>query len=621
MLFLTIDLLSIAISLFFSILLRYDFQFPVELKSYFFSTFSVAIVIKLSSFLAFGMYKGLWRYTSISDLVNIIKASSLGTLLYISFLALSGQLTIIPNSILLIDYVICTILLSSTRASVRLFYSNYSKSFISDSLKIYKKNFNYWSRIKLTKKIIREIRDDYNIRYVVAGIIDDDPTKIGATIHGVPIFGPIEKLSMFKIAYDEIIICIPSATSEQMRRIISICKSSEKPYRTLPTFSELIDGKVSINTVREVSIIDLLGRKEIQLDRSSISQYLSGKKVLVTGAGGSIGSELVRQCLTFDPDLLILLDQSEHNLFKIEKECSTSEYPISYKTVLGDIRDKGLLKRLFSNFSPDVVFHAAAYKHVPMQEHHPWEAVLTNIKGTVNLVEAAEEFKVNRFVLVSTDKAVNPSNIMGATKRIAEILIQTKSKSSRVNFITVRFGNVIGSSGSVIPTFQNQIRSGGPLTITNSKMQRFFMSISEAAQLILQSGSMGKGGEIFVLDMGEPVNIKDIAYELIRLSGLEPEKDISIEYIGSRPGEKLKEELKATNESISRTNHNKILVLKNPRGVNWDDYIISVNKLIHSAKSYDINIITNEILKCVPEYKPNINNNYNDFADSILSEI
>ena len=203
----------------------------------------------------------------------------------------------------------------------------------------------------------------------------------------------------------------------------------------------------------------MLGRKEIQLDRSSISQYLSGKKVLVTGAGGSIGSELVRQCLTFDPDLLILLDQSEHNLFKIEKECSTSEYPISYKTVLGDIRDKGLLKRLFSNFSPDVVFHAAAYKHVPMQEHHPWEAVLTNIKGTVNLVEAAEEFKVNRFVLVSTDKAVNPSNIMGATKRIAEILIQTKSKSSRVNFITVRFGNVIGSSGSVIPTFQksNQI--------------------------------------------------------------------------------------------------------------------------------------------------------------------
>ena len=261
----------------------------------------------------------------------------------------------------------------------------------------------------------------------------------------------------------------------------------------------------------------MLGRKEIQLDRSSISQYLSGKKVLVTGAGGSIGSELVRQCLTFDPDLLILLDQSEHNLFKIEKECSTSDYPISYKTVLGDIRDKGLLKRLFSNFSPDVVFHAAAYKHVPMQEHHPQEAVLTNIKGTVNLVEAAEEFRPNRFVLVSTDKAVNPSNIMGATKRIAEILIQTKSKSSRVNFITVRFGNVIGSSGSVIPTFQNQIRSGGPLTITNSKMQRFFMSISEAAQLILQSGSMGKGGEIFVLDMGEPVNIKDIAYELIEI--------------------------------------------------------------------------------------------------------
>ena len=311
-----------------------------------------------------------------------------------------------------------------------------------------------------------------------------------------------------------------------------------------------MDGKVSLSNVREVSMVDLLGRKEVQLDHSSISKYIYGKRVLVTGAGGSIGSELVRNCMTFDPDLLILFDQSEHNLFKIEKECESSDYPIAFQSILGDIRDKPLLHRLFSSFKPDVVFHAAAYKHVPMQEKHPWEAVLTNIQGTLNLIDSAEDYSVDRFVLVSTDKAVNPSNIMGATKHIAEKLIHTKSIDSNVNYMAVRFGNVIGSSGSVIPTFQDQIKKGGPITITDPNMQRYFMSISEAAQLILQAGALGKGGEIYVLDMGDPVNIKDIAYELIRLSGLEPEKDISIDYIGSRPGEKMYEELLISGSEI-----------------------------------------------------------------------
>jgi FlaA1/EpsC-like NDP-sugar epimerase len=414
----------------------------------------------------------------------------------------------------LIDYALCTIFLGVSRASVRMYFSN-----ISQTQSIVGQNTFLIDRRKLimigggdsAEKIIREIRDNKGMKYVVVGIVDDDGSKVGATIHGVPILGPIEELAKLKIPFDEIIICIPTASNIEMRRIVAICKAAGKSYRTVPTFSELIDGKVSMKSVREVSMVDLLGRKEVELDRSSISQYIYGKRVLVTGAGGSIGSELVRNCLTYDPDLLVLLDQSEHNLFKIERECTESKHPISFQPILGDIRDKILLHRVFASFKPHVVFHAAAYKHVPMQEDHPWEAILTNIQGTMNLIDVSEDYGVERFVLVSTDKAVNPTNIMGATKRVAEKLIQSKSTDSQVKYMAVRFGNVIGSSGSVIPTFQKQIQNGGPITITDANMQRYFMSISEAAQLILQAGAMGSGGEIYVLDMGKPVNIKDIA--------------------------------------------------------------------------------------------------------------
>jgi len=328
----------------------------------------------------------------------------------------------------------------------------------------------------------------------------------------------------------------------------------------------------------------------------------------------------VRNCLTFDPDLLILLDQSEHNLFKIERECEDSKHPVSFQPILGDIRDKTLLHRVFSSFNPDVVFHAAAYKHVPMQENHPWEAILTNIQGTLNLVDAAEDYNVNRFVLVSTDKAVNPTNIMGATKRVAEKLIQSKSIDSNVKFMAVRFGNVIGSSGSVIPTFQEQIRNGGPITITNPNMQRYFMSISEAAQLILQAGAMGSGGEIYVLDMGKPVNIQDIAYELIRLSGLEPETDIGIEYIGMRPGEKMYEELQTHEENIIDTGHDKILVLKNGQGNNWDKLLDDVSEIVDSAKYYDYKRVTAELKKFIPEYVPDTKTLKQRLKSSIIDE-
>ena len=622
--FFLVDIFLVLGALFIAFLLRFDFSIPEYIIENLFTYIPVILFAKLTSFFIFGLYRGMWRYTSISDFISIVQASSFGSLLSLAIFALLYGLSGFPKTVLFIDYALCTIFLGASRASIRIYFSN-----ISEDQTIIGRNTPIKGRKKLimigaggsAERIIREIRDNRGMKFVVVGILDDDTSKTGATIHSVPILGSIDELPNFNIPFDEIIICLPTATNVEMRRIIAICKSVGKPYRTVPTYSELIDGKVSMKSVREVSMVDLLGRKEVELDRSSISHYIYGKRVLVTGAGGSIGSELVRNCLTFDPDLLILLDQSEHNLFKIERECEGSKHPVSFQPILGDIRDKTLLQRVFSSFNPDVVFHAAAYKHVPMQEDHPWEAILTNIQGTLNLIDAAEDYNVNRFVLVSTDKAVNPTNIMGATKRVAEKLIQSKSIDSNVKFMAVRFGNVIGSSGSVIPTFQEQIRNGGPITITNPNMQRYFMSISEAAQLILQAGAMGAGGEIYVLDMGKPVNIQNIAYELIRLSGLEPETDIGIEYIGMRPGEKMYEELQTHEENIIDTGHDKILVLKNGQGNNWGKLVDDVAKIVYSAKSYDYHKVTQELKKFIPEYVPDTKTLKQRIKSSIIEEI
>ena len=605
--FIIADAIFICMAILCAFLLRYDFTLSYDSIAALKRFAPIVLTVKLATFSIYGMYRGMWLYTSMSDLINIVKASSLSTMGSLTLFVLIYGIADFPKSVILIDFVLTTILLSASRASVRIYFSNLNQvrtKLSKNPLIKGRKNLIMIGGGGSSEKIIREIRDSRELNYIVVGILDDDGGKVGATIHGIPILGPIEELSGIKIPFDEIIICIPSATNVEMRRIVAICKSTGRKYRTVPTFSELIDGKVSMKSVREVSMVDLLGRKEVELNRSSISKYIYGKKVLVTGAGGSIGSELVRNCLTFDPDLLILMDQSEHNLFKIESECSQNKHPVAFHTILGDIRDKSLLHRVFSSFNPDVVFHAAAYKHVPMQENHPWEAVLTNINGTLNLMDASENYNVDRFVLVSTDKAVNPTNIMGATKRVAEKLIQSKSIDSKVKYMAVRFGNVIGSSGSVIPTFQEQIRNGGPVTITNPKMQRYFMSISEAAQLILQAGAMGSGGEVYVLDMGNPVNIKDIAYELIRLSGLEPEKDISIEYIGTRPGEKLYEELQTKDENIMDTTHEKILMMKNGNGDNWDHLLLNISKITSSAKSYNINKVVTALKNFIPEYIP-----------------
>ena len=612
--FILIDVFIICLSAYGSYLLRFDFKFPKELLNSFYTLLLVLVFSKLSINVFSNIYSGLWRYTSVNDLISIVRATTFGSILSSSVTFLILGIGIVPRSILIIDYFLSTIGMVTARSMVRI-YSNKIKQTLDPSLNPSKKN-----KTKLLllgagsagEKIVREILENPSSPYELVGFLDDDLSKNHTTLHGLPVLGKIESIHTFNIPFDEIIICTSAASSSEMRRIVDHCKVVKKPYRTIPTVSELIDKKVSLNAVRDVSIHDLLGRQEVNLNRSEISKYIFGKKVLVTGAGGSIGSELVKQCLGFDPDLLILFDQSENNLFHVDNLCSQFGVKIGIQPILGDIRDKKILNSVFNSFKPDVVLHAAAYKHVPMQELNPWEAVNTNIQGTINLVDCSEIHAIERFVLVSTDKAVNPTNVMGVTKRIAEQIIQAKSIDTNVKYMAVRFGNVIGSSGSVIPTFQEQIRNGGPVTITDPNIKRYFMSIPEAAQLILQAGAIGTGGEIFVLDMGEPVLIKDIATELIKLSGYTPEIDIPIEYIGLRPGEKMFEELITKDENVKDSPHSKIMVLTNEIFHGWNNILAESEKIVDLANSYDSLKIKKALNKMVPEYQQdNLNINLN----------
>jgi len=457
------------------------------------------------------------------------------------------------------------------------------------------------------EKIYREIRDNAGLKYRVVGFLDNDFTKHGRQIHGVPILGSPDNIGLIanEMKANEILIAIPSATSKQMREIVLKCKESGIDHKTVPGMGELIDGRVAVQAIREVRYQDLIGREVVQLEEERIGEYLENAKVLVTGAGGSIGSELCRQICRFKPEALVLFERAESPLYDIEIELKRTFPYIKIVTILGDIRDRRQLSKAFEANQPQVIFHAAAYKHVPLIESHPWKGIRNNIVGTRNLVETANSFNVNRFVFVSTDKAVRPTNVMGTTKRVAELVVQGQNSCqiSNTKFMIVRFGNVVGSIGSVVPLFKKQIASGGPLTVTHPEMTRYFMTIPEAAQLILQAGSMGNGSEIFILDMGTPIKIVDMARDLIQFSGLEPDRDVAIEFIGLRPGEKLYEELITEGEGIVPTSHEKIMVLKG-QACEQDILNKKIDELRELAYEQDGEGIRKLLKEVVPEYQP-----------------
>jgi FlaA1/EpsC-like NDP-sugar epimerase len=620
------DLVLILTSFYSAHLARFDFSLPEPYRTGFVQLLPWVVLMKLFFFYLFDLYRGMWRYTGITDLLNIIKATTASTAIILVFVLFTTRFTGFSRSVFVIDWCFTVLLIAGLRLAIRVFFihSGYGlrpKEALWKALKTFVPQWGHrmpegrGPRKRLLiigagnsgEKILREIQDNPHLRYEVMGFLDDNPRKIGMKIHGVPVLGAIDHLAVIaaKFSLDELLIAIPSANASQMRRIVSRCKESGTPFKTIPSMGELINGQLSIRAVREVAYRDLLGREPVKLDPKRIGDCLTGQCVMVTGAGGSIGSELCRQICRFSPSCLLLFERAESPLYDIEMELRDGFKAIELVPVLGDVRDKAHLARLFEQYRIDTIFHAAAYKHVPMLEQHPWKAVENNIQGTLHLLAMANRFAVRRFVLVSTDKAVRPANVMGASKRITEMLVESQNAcfATKTRFMIVRFGNVVGSVGSVVPLFKKQIEKGGPVTVTHPEATRYFMTIPEACQLILQAGSMGSGGEIFILDMGTPVKIDDMARDLIKLSGFTPGTDIAIHYTGLRPGEKLYEELITEGEGIVPSGHEKIMVLRGKQ-CNLEALNGKLDRLFELAAQQDGDAIRRAIADILPEYQP-----------------
>ena len=599
-----IDTLSIFLSFFIAFLLRFDFKIPTEFLPIFFYVLPFITFLQVFTFYVSGFYNVIWRFTSLWDMIGIAKAIIISNSITIMFLGFSTGFSGYPRSIFFIFFFFFFLITSLSRILVRLYHSHY-KNFIVHKNSFPKKRLILIGAGKTGEKIIRELKSSRDSAYTPIGLVDDDLSIQGSTIHGIRVLGLVSDLTSIAQDFDEILITAPSASVDQLRIFINICKNTGKKYKTVPSLSELIDKDVSISTIRNVSYKDLLGREEVKLDMNSIEKIMNGKRVLITGAGGSIGSELVIQCLKFNPSEIICLDNSEENIFNLEQKLSLSQNRTIIKYYLCTINDKNELAKPFLDNRPHIVLHAAAYKHVPIQENHPWSSVKTNIGGTLRLVKLSDLYKVDLFVLVSTDKAVNPVNVMGATKRVSEKIIQSYNQISKTSFMAVRFGNVLGSSGSAIPIFEKQIKNGGPLTITHPEMTRYFMSIQEASQLILQCAALGKDGEIFLLEMGKPIKILQMAKDLIRLSGLEPDVDIPIAFTGIRPGEKLYEELQLKDEKKANTDHNKIMILKDENLIElWSTFKIKIKNLLESGEELNVDKIQKNLKEVLPNYQP-----------------
>jgi len=589
---------------------RFDGKIPLDFFIQWQNTVIWIIPVKLLFFFIFDLYRGMWRYTSIHDTMKILKACITSSALTVFLIAISVRLIGFSRGVFAIDFFLTFLFISGFRLSIRMYfirnYKNGAKQFLNG------KNPNYRKILIIGagsagEKLLRDIIEHRHPEYYVSGFVDDNPNKVGQTIHGIPVLGVLSEMERLvkKHNIDELMIAAPSASAEQIRNIVTQCDATGLPFKTLPELYELMQGRVSVSTIRDVRYEDLLGRFQVDLDDKKIGDYLKGKRVLVSGGAGSIGSELCRQIATFKPENLIIFDQNESGLYNLEIELKNRYPDQKFVNALGSIHSNGRLTKIFEVAKPSVVFHAAAYKHVPMMELHPWEAVYNNILGTQSILELCREYRVEKCVIVSTDKAVRPTSIMGASKRVIELLTQVYAKLSQGACIAVRFGNVIGSSGSVVPLFKHQIERGGPVTVTHPDATRYFMTITEASGLILQAGSIGMGGEIFLLRMGTPIRIAEMARDMISLSGLKPYKDIQIEYVGLRPGEKLVEELVSDDEEIRNTEYKDLMVLKTNGFRSLEEMNASIKRLINLAEAEDANGIIEEFKRIVPEYEPN----------------
>lgn len=596
---LIIDFWLIQVALCLSFFLRFEGTLPQNFLSLYGSLIVPITVFKISAFIFSNLYKKVWRYANLYELIAIIRGVTISTVVfsgYVFFFRLN-----LPRSIAILDWMITIILIGGSRFVVRM-WKEYRSSNITQ------KNARKVLIVgagDAGEMVLKEYKKHKELNTQIVGFIDDDPAKSNLLIHDVRVLGNRNQIPQIiqRYAVDEVVIAIPSASGKEIREIHKFCSSNNVTVRILPGVFEIINGDVSLNQIREVLVEDLLGREPVKINMEEIAAYLTGKTVLITGGGGSIGSELCRQVANFKPEKLIVFDISENNVYDIDLELKDRYKHLDIVPIIGSIRDLSKLRYVFSKFKPDVVFHAAAHKHVPLMEHNSEEAVKNNIFGTRNVAMVADEFSVERFVMISTDKAVNPTNIMGATKRVAEMIIQDMSKKSKTKFVAVRFGNVLGSRGSVIPLFKKQIVQGGPVTVTHPEINRFFMTIPEASQLVIQAGALGQGGEVFVLDMGKPVKIVDLAHDLIELSGLKVGEDIEIRITGLRPGEKLYEELLSDSEGTQATKHERIYVAKLEEidALLLEECLEQMNSFIEKSRS---SYLVKSLVKLVATFKP-----------------
>ena len=598
-----IDLGICLFSVVLAYLVRFNFSIPHSEITAFPLVFGLILFIRAFSFYFSKTYQGIVKYTSSKDAQRIFIVISIGGILYclidgINYYGINHKFPI-PFSIIIIDYMATAFLMISLRVMFKALYlelTNPNKEKRSVII------FGAGESGIITK---RTLDRDAGTKYKVLGFIDDDKKKQGKKLEGITIYS-IDNLDemLQHNNVSNLIISVQNLSPTRKQKIVDICLNHNTKVLNVPPVTNWINGELSFKQIKKVQIEELLEREPIQLDKDDIQKQLANKVILVTGAAGSIGSEIVRQLIRFNPKKIIMLDQAESPLYDMEMELHDKYEHLAYEVVMGDIRNVERMKNVFQTFHPEIVFHSAAYKHVPMMENNPSESIFTNVLGTKIIADLSVEFKVEKFVMVSTDKAVNPTNVMGASKRIAEIYTQSLNKKSTTKFITTRFGNVLGSSGSVIPRFRQQIETGGPITITHPDITRYFMTIPEACQLVLEAGAMGKGGEIFIFDMGDSVKIYDLAVKMIKLSGLTLDKDIRIIYTGLRPGEKLYEELLADHENTLPTHHKQILIAK-VKEYDFDTISTSITQLINMFEKQDNTIIVKKMKELVPEFKSN----------------
>ena len=599
-----IDLILIYLSYYLGFIFRFYYNDGLRDITLIYSShifrISIFAIIYVLVFYIFKQYKSIWTLAGYDEFINGVIASIVAMTLNIGLSFLES------NRIPLMVTILAGIMVMITCNGVRILWRVCRRAFkyaeVEKSRDV--KNVLIIGAGSGGALVSSEYKKFPHLGKRVVGFIDDDKQKLGTYVNGIKVYG--NRNDIVSVAkernVDEIVIAIASIKEGVLKGIVEKCKEAKAQVKIMPGVAEMIDGKFSINKIRNVDVEDLLGRESIKLDYDGISDYLKGKTVLVTGGGGSIGSELCRQIAKFNPKELIIFDIYENNAYEIQNELRRNYPNLNLTTLIGSVRDTVRLEEVYSTYKPEVVFHAAAHKHVPLMEDSPAEAIKNNVVGTFNVASLASDYNVERFVLISTDKAVNPTNVMGATKRMCEMIIQSLDKVSKTEFVAVRFGNVLGSNGSVVPLFKKQIANGGPVTLTHKDITRYFMTIPEASQLVLQAGAYAKGGEIFVLDMGEPVKIYDLAENLIKFSGFEPHKDIAIEVTGLRPGEKLYEELLMSEEGLTETKHKKIFIGK-PGDFDLGDVKDKIDELLRVAISGNEVVLRERLKDFVPTYR------------------